>query len=203
MSEPTFSQPAPHPRFYADNNVHRLGRGLRTLGYDTKLYGRGSDQLLRQLCHLERRILLSCDSDFAGDQQTLVLETGDWQAQLQMVARTFKLDTNTYRYSLCLNCNTPIHTTDPRQWQNQVPDWVIEQTAPLWRCPKCLRLFWAGSHLDHMNARYDNLFAADAPYMPNWSRSQCSSSASEPNGDSSNTAINLSASGSAFDDSDI
>lgn len=161
MSEPTFSQPAPHPRFYADNNVHRLGRGLRTLGYDTKLYGQGSDQVLRQLCHQERRILLSCDSDFAGDPQALVLETDDWQAQLQMVARVFQLDTNTYRYSLCLNCNTPVHTTDPRQWQARVPDWVIEQNAPLWRCPQCSRLFWAGSHLDHMNARYDSLFAAE------------------------------------------
>lgn len=157
MSELLFRQPAPHPKFYADNNVHRLGRGLRTLGYDTKLYGQGSDQMLRAHARQESRILLSRDSDFAPDANALVLGSDDWKVQLQIVVRTFHLDTRTYRYSLCLGCNTAVHATEAAQWQGQVPEWVVEQNAPLWRCPLCLRLFWAGSHLDQMNQRFDKL----------------------------------------------
>lgn len=159
MSELVFHQPAPHPKFYADNNVHRLGRGLRTLGYDTRLYGRGSDQMLRAHARQEGRILLSCDSDFAADSFALVLDSDDWQTQLRTVVRTFELDTRSYRYSLCLSCNTAVHSTIPNLWQGRIPEWVIAQNAPLWLCPHCRRLFWAGSHLEHMNARYDKLFA--------------------------------------------
>lgn len=161
MSEVRWRKPAPSPRFFADNNVHRLGRGLRTLGYDTRLYGDGTDDVLRKLCREEGRILLSCDSDFAGQPDCLVLDSDRWQAQLQQVVRVFRLDPTSYRYSLCLECNQPVHSAVPTAHVGQVPDWVIEQTAPLWRCPGCSRLFWAGSHLESMNARYDRLFGLE------------------------------------------
>lgn len=153
-----WSQPAPFPLFYADNNVHRLGRGLRTLGYSTKLYGDGTDDRLRQLCRQESRILLSCDSDFQGETNACVLDTDNWEKQLQIVVRVFSLDTRTHRYSLCLNCNCAVHTVEPAEHAGQIPDWVLKDSAPLWRCPQCNRLFWAGSHLDQMNRRYDKLF---------------------------------------------
>lgn len=158
---PTTSQwsaPAPSPKFYADNNVHRLGRGLRTLGYDTKLYGEGTDDVLRDLCRDEGRWLLSCDSDFLGEANAVVLESVDWQVQLQAVVRHFQLDPHSYRYSLCLNCNCSVYTVEPTNHVGQVPDWVVATDDPLWRCPECERLFWAGGHLERMNARYDSLF---------------------------------------------
>ena len=153
-----WSQPAPEPRFYADNNVHRLGRGLRTLGYDTKLYGEGPDDRLREFCKDENRILLSCDADFEGESGALVLISDDWQEQLKIVVLRFSLDPVNYRYSLCLNCNCRVHRADPYHYSEQVPAWVHEENSPLWRCPQCRRLFWAGSHLERMNARYDKLF---------------------------------------------
>jgi uncharacterized protein with PIN domain len=154
-----WSQPAPSPRFYADNNVHRLGRGLRTLGYDTELYGQGSDNELRRRCHQQGRILLSRDSDFANELNAFVLETDRWQEQLQLVVRVFRLDSRSYRYSLCLNCNRPVHKAIVQDYASMVPDWVLSDQAPLWRCSRCRRLFWAGSHLDDMNERYDRLLA--------------------------------------------
>ena len=159
MSALVWSQPAPGPRFYADNNVHRLGRGLRTLGYDTKLYGEGTDNVLRGLCRDDQRMLLSCDSDFLGEKGALVLSSDNWQKQLVEVVRTYNLDPHSYRYSLCLACNRPVHRASPSQHPDDVPAWVLEQNAELWRCPDCRRLFWAGSHLEHMNERYDRLFA--------------------------------------------
>ncbi len=166
MTALIWSRPAPGPKFYADNNVHRLGRGLRTLGYDTKLYGEGTDNVLRGLCRDEQRMLLSCDSDFLGEDQALVLASDDWQKQLVEVVRVFGLDFRNYRYSLCLNCNSLVHRANPREYPEDVPAWVLDQEAPLWRCPECRRLFWAGSHLDRMNHRYDRLFDELGTHFP-------------------------------------
>lgn len=114
--QPTvWSEPAPATKFYADNNVHRRGRALRTLGYDTKLFGEGPDETLCRLAAEEGRIVLSCDFDFANNQQALVLQSVDWQQQLKVVVRTFKLDPHSFRYSLCLNCNCAVHLTPPSQ----------------------------------------------------------------------------------------
>ena len=150
--------PAPGPAFYCDNNVHRLGHTLRMLGYDTLLFGDGEDDELRRLRDQSGRILLTRDSDFEAEESTLLLSSDVYLDQLKTVAEAFELDVETYRYTLCLECNVTILPVDTRSFAGQVPEWVVEEKRPLWQCPDCLRLYWAGSHLDRMDERFERLF---------------------------------------------
>lgn len=149
---------APGPTFYCDNNVHRLGRSLRMLGYDTLLFGGGEDDELRRLRNESGRILLTRDSDFENESNTLILTSDIYLQQLKTVVDSFDLDVHTYRYSLCLKCNTVIHSADPSAHAQHLPDWVIAEAHPLWQCPECRKLYWAGSHLERMDKRFEQLF---------------------------------------------
>lgn len=152
---------APGPTFYCDNNVHRLGRSLRMLGYDTLLFGDGEDDELRRLRNESGRILLTRDSDFENESNTLILTSDIYLEQLKTVVTVFELDVNTYRYSICLECNTVIHSTDPFAHAQDVPDWVVAEGHPLWQCPECRKLYWAGSHLERMDQRFEELFRSN------------------------------------------
>lgn len=149
---------APDPTFYCDNNVHRLGRSLRMLGYDTLLFGDGPDTELRALRDSTGRILLTRDSDFEGEDRTLVLSNDAYLQQLKRVVSEYQLDFTSFRYSLCLECNTAILETESCLHADNLPAWVVNEGHPLWQCPGCRKLYWAGSHLDRMNERFDKLF---------------------------------------------
>jgi uncharacterized protein with PIN domain len=151
--------PAPTPRFYCDNNVHRLGRSLRMLGYDSLYFGAGPDDELRELREQTGRILLTRDSDFDGEGNTLVLSSDQYLTQLKTVVRKLELDVTSHRYSLCLACNVRIESTDSARHADSVPEWVVREDHPLWHCPACLKLYWAGSHLDRMDERFKRLFS--------------------------------------------
>lgn len=148
---------APGPRFYCDNNVHRLGRSLRMLGYDTLLYGAGSDDELRARRRQTGRLLLSRDSDFLGEVDSFVVTSDDHLEQLRSVVKHYQLDVESYRYSLCLECNEPIQAVPAADHAHSIPSRLLENGEPLWQCPGCRKLYWAGSHLDRMNARFDAL----------------------------------------------
>ena len=127
------------------------------LGYDTLLFGDGPDDELRKLRDESGRILLSRDSDFLQEQNTLVVSCDDYWEQLKRVVEHYSLDIKKYRYSLCLNCNQPITSVSVKEYAEQVPPWLVESDGPLWQCPGCEKLYWVGSHLKRMEARFDSL----------------------------------------------
>jgi uncharacterized protein with PIN domain len=130
------------------------------LGYDTLLFGDGEDDELRRLRDESGRILLTRDSDFENENNTLILASDIYLKQLKTVVDTFELDVETYRYSICLECNTVIRLTDPSAHARDIPEWVVAEAHPLWQCPGCSRLYWAGSHLDRMDKRFEELFSS-------------------------------------------
>ena len=149
--------PATGPSFYCDNNVHRLGRSLRMLGYNTLYYGEGPDDELRRLRDETGRFLLSRDSDFLGEENSFVVSSDFHLDQLREVVLHLKLDIVSHRYSLCLECNQAIVTVDVLDYQREVPDWVVREQKALWRCSDCGKLYWVGSHLRRMDERFDGL----------------------------------------------
>lgn len=130
------------------------------LGYDTLFFGAGPDETLRRLRDESGRFLLTRDSDFCGEARTLVLQSDVYLEQLQGVVRSLQLDPYSHRYSLCIECNQAIRAVgNSTVHVGSVPEWVIREEHPLWQCPGCQKLYWAGSHLERMDERFDGLFA--------------------------------------------
>lgn len=55
--------------------------------------------------------------------------------------------------SRCLVCNVPIEDATVDEARDRVPPGVLARTSEFWRCPRCGRVYWAGTHTEGMERR--------------------------------------------------
>jgi len=140
----------------------KLAKGLRMLGYDT-LYYRGEDfyQLI-QLARQEERILLTRDTKLAlrRPKDRIITITEDHPSrQLKEVVQKGGLSLGEeILYTRCLLCNDTIDAIPREEAEGKVPDFIFSQQRDFYRCPKCRRIYWQGSHLGNMLKRVKELF---------------------------------------------
>ena len=143
----------PTQKFLADENVGKLGRWLRILGYDVAYQSPALDAQLALKALRENRIILTRDREFVERRMVerhLLLASQDPIEQLRQVLQTFhlKLDHNSF-FTRCLDCNTPIESVSKADVQSVVPEYVHRTQDRFHQCPSCNKLFWAGSHTTH------------------------------------------------------
>lgn len=140
--------------FIADRTVGKLAKWLRILGYDA-VYWRSDDLrgLLRRARH-EGRTLITKDTKLykgKGPVQALLIGEDNPFLQLQEVMRHFQLPVNkAHLFSRCLICNTPLEAVDPAEVREEVPDYIYHTQQAFSRCPSCRKIYWAGTHYEHM-----------------------------------------------------
>lgn len=140
----------PWPKFLADENVGKLGKWLRTLGYDVAYQSPATDAQLALKALRENRVILTRDRDFTKRRMVeryLLLSSQSPVEQLRQVIRVFSLELNHDSFfSRCLDCNTVIQPVPKAQVRSTVPDYVYRTHNQFHRCPACDKLFWRGSH---------------------------------------------------------
>jgi len=147
--------------FIADRTVGKLAKWLRILGYDT-VYWHSDDLqgLLRRARH-EGRTLLTKDTKLCkgrGSVRALLIGEDNPFLQLKEVVRYFRLPVNKAKlFSRCLICNTPLESVDPAEVKEVVPDYIYHTHQEFSRCPSCRKIYWAGTHYDHMAAVVERL----------------------------------------------
>ncbi|MFC2035412.1 Mut7-C RNAse domain-containing protein [Chloroflexota bacterium] len=103
-----------NPLFIVDNNVGKLAKWLRMMGYDT-LFFCGSDDTAMVIDALaEGRVILTRDSQIAkrcvvtkGYLKVLLIKSDEPGQQMQQVVETLNLDYQFKLFSICLECNQP------------------------------------------------------------------------------------------------
>lgn len=130
----------------------RLAKWLRILGYDTLYLGHESDQRLAKMAAQEGRVLLTRDTDLASRKgfQKLLVRSHRLSEQLSQVIEELDLRVDDRTLSLCLICNQPLEEIGKEEVRNKVPPYVYETHARFYRCPRCRRIYWSGTHLDHI-----------------------------------------------------
>ncbi|MYE90554.1 hypothetical protein F4X33_16340, partial [Candidatus Poribacteria bacterium] len=119
---------ASDPKFLADENVGKLGRWLRILGYDVAYQSPALDAQLALKALRENRVILTRDREFVERRMVeryMLLTSQDPIEQLKQVIQTFglKLDRDSF-FTRCLDCNTPIESVPKAEVQSVVPDYV-------------------------------------------------------------------------------
>jgi len=147
--------------FIADRTVGKLVKWLRILGYDT-VYWRSDDlQGLLRRARDEGRTLITKDTKLykgRGSLKALLIREDNPFLQLQEVVRLFRLPVNkAMLFSRCLICNTPLGAVDPAEAREEVPDYIYHTHQAFSRCPSCRKIYWAGTHYEHMAAVVERL----------------------------------------------
>ncbi len=151
-------------RFIADANVGKLARLLRMMGYDTAYFGDGSDSKMLEKARDEKRTVLTRDTNIpnrrlvtGGSVRAVLLQHDDPEKQLRQVISTLKLDYSHRPLSLCLQCNEPLIPVEPEAVKDIVPPYVFKKQKQFFRCPRCQRVYWGGSHKEAIEAKLREL----------------------------------------------
>jgi uncharacterized protein with PIN domain len=148
------------PRFIVDMNVGKLAKWLRVLGYDAVFVNPIDDDELVQRGLREGRVVLTKDRGIAarrlatnGHVRVLLVPGNRVEDQLQYVVQHLGLDDRGRLFTRCLECNEPLDAVSPDVIRAQVPDYVFATQRRFARCPRCDRIYWAGTHWQRMLRR--------------------------------------------------
>ncbi len=150
-----FSQPIQKYRFLVDVNVGRLAKLLRILGYDCAYDPYWDDEFLAQKAYEEKRILLSRDIQLLKRKKVLwgkLILNEDPKSQLKEVIDHFGLKIYYRPFSRCLVCNTELKPVRKKQIFHKLEPKTKRYFNQFALCPKCKKIYWAGSHVEKMEA---------------------------------------------------
>jgi uncharacterized protein with PIN domain len=155
VRRPTRLRPLAFPviRFIADVNVGKLARLLRMLGFDCTYRNDLDDAECAATARAEKRICLS--KDFRLLKRSLIIHgrlvrEKDPQAQLREVVTFYGLKPLMAPFSRCLRCNHPLEPVAKAAILSRLEPLTRKYYDAFERCPRCDKIYWAGSHREQM-----------------------------------------------------
>lgn len=140
-------------RFVADGHVGKLARFLRMLGFDTLYRNDFEDEELVELSVKEGRVLLTQDRTLLKRKEITrgyLVQESDPHRQLEGILSHFNLHRSIRPFARCTLCNTPLEFVPKGAVLDRLPPKVREFYEEFWTCSSCQRIYWKGTHYEHM-----------------------------------------------------
>jgi hypothetical protein len=144
-------------KFLVDRMLGKLAKALRLLGYDA-IYDQGED--LAQLIRLAReqdRIILTRNTKLAPrrpEDRIVRVANDDPKLQLRELHEKGHIAFDEEKsFSRCLVCNVLLDGITRKEVEGKVPDFIFHNYQEFYRCSQCGRIYWPGSHQQHMQKR--------------------------------------------------
>ena len=140
-------------RFVLDTHLGRLATYLRMLGFDVLYRTRCDDEELAHTSAAEHRILLTRDQGLLKRGEVIwgyFVRATEPRAQLVEVLRRFNLFHLAAPFQRCLRCNALLQPIAKESIQDRLPPRTAQSYDDFRVCPSCDRVYWAGSHQEHM-----------------------------------------------------
>ena len=136
-------------RFIADVMLGRLAKWLRIAGFDVLYSNKFSDEELIAISNREGRVLLSRDTRLLirkSVKEFIFLESQELQMQLRQVFDRLRILSLPSPLTRCLACNEALIEATRESVRPSVPVFVYRTQAHFKSCPRCGKIFWAGTH---------------------------------------------------------
>jgi uncharacterized protein len=136
-------------RFAADVMLGRLAKWLRIAGFDVLYSNRFADDELISVSNREGRIILSRDTRLLvrkSVQNFIFLQSEKTQDQLKQVLEAIRQTHLPSLLTRCLSCNEALIDAPRESVHERVPAFVYKTQRNFKSCPKCSKIFWAGTH---------------------------------------------------------
>ena len=156
-------QPLREPKFVLDVHLGKLAAYLRMLGFDAAYGNCSSDPELVRTSSEQQRILLTRDRGLlkhsAVTHGYLVRHTDSRRQIAEIVAR-FDLARCVQPFTRCMVCNASLTQISKEQVQSVLPPRTATSFEELYRCLRCGRIYWRGSHYRRMQQWVNELVRA-------------------------------------------
>jgi uncharacterized protein with PIN domain len=136
-------------QFIADSHLGKLARDLRLLGFSVLYRNEFPDSLIVRMAARQRRIVLTRDK---GILKQKVLHWGYWvrschhDRQVREIIKRYDLLKHLSPFSRCVECNGLIEAVAKARVEDQLPPLTRRYYRNFFRCRKCRRIYWKGSH---------------------------------------------------------
>lgn len=133
------------PKFVADHMLGSLARWLRMIGYDTVYDKNMDDKQIASLARSENRFVLTRDRELSKEPGAMMVESDDLDTQLKAVADKFglKFQDDLIR---CSACNGDLQDLPKEEAKPHVPEGAFNVNERFWKCSKCGKVYWKGTH---------------------------------------------------------
>lgn len=155
-------------KFIADNNVGKLAKWLRIIGYDTLLFKEKNDNKMIEIALNEDRVILTKNSQIMkrrlvtnGELKAVHIKCDEPKVQLRETVKLLNLDYNFNPFSLCLKCNQKLVPQNKEEMRDLVPPRVFEIQKQYMECPSCHRIYWHGTHWQAMVRELESIVEED------------------------------------------
>lgn len=162
---PLRPEPPQPARFILDAHLGKLTRLLRMLGFDARYRNDYDDAELVGIAAAENRILLTRDRGVlkrGGVVHGYCLRSLRPAVQVLEVVRRYDLADQITPFHRCMACNGRLEPVAKEEILDQLEPKTKRYYKEFQRCRVCGRIYWKGSHFEHMQALVERLGRLDA-----------------------------------------
>ncbi len=146
------------PKFLLTENLNRLAKWLRMLGYDAAIYKSISFHNMIRLAVKERRIILTRSTKQAKSNlkfSRILIKADNHLQQLKELKEVISFNEH-YIFLRCLLCNKLLIEIAKEKIKDLVPEFIYENQTDFKVCRKCGKIYWQGTHYKAMLAEIKN-----------------------------------------------
>ncbi|MFC2060002.1 DUF5615 family PIN-like protein [Chloroflexota bacterium] len=147
-------------KFIVDNNVGKLAKWLRMMGYDALFFNGSDDSSMVTTALAEKRVILTRDRQILerrvvtnGQVKAILVQSDQPEQQMRQVIDALNLDCHLKPFAICLECNHPLIERSREQVKDLVPPYVFQTQSQYVECPVCHRIYWRGTHWQAMSSK--------------------------------------------------
>ena len=146
------------PRFVCDVHLAKVAKYLRLLGFDTIWRNDIEDDEIVGMARMGR-IGLTCDRRLQArlPETIMLLRCERPTRQLLRIAAVYDLRPFAHPLSRTLCCNREPMACDKRRCFDEIPKESYRWLKGFWRCPKCKKIYWRGTHAKRMVKTVENI----------------------------------------------
>ncbi|MCD4820408.1 MAG: Mut7-C RNAse domain-containing protein [Candidatus Cloacimonetes bacterium] len=147
------------PKFLLSENLNRLARYLRMMGYDAVVYKSISFSNKIRLVNKDRRIYLTRSPKESKSNQKFnrfLIKSVKIDEQLKEIKKYITFP-NDFLFSRCIECNKLLYQIDKGKISNLVPEYILQNHNDFLVCRKCGKIYWKGTHYQDMMKKLSEL----------------------------------------------
>ncbi len=151
--------------FVVDVHLGKLARLLRLLGFDTQYLNNYEDAEIVNISVAQKRIILTRDRRLLFAK---AITHGYWlrsmqaEQQVQEVLQRFDLFSQIKAFHRCLLCNGKINPVEKEDISHLMEPKTRIYCEDFFQCEGCEKIYWKGSHVEHMKKTLSRLLGAGA-----------------------------------------
>jgi uncharacterized protein with PIN domain len=138
----------------------RLAKWLRILGFDVEYFSENKASSLMIKALREDRAVITRNHRLPASRgvRIITIESEILKEQIPEVLKGLKIKPDqAAMFTRCIICNVELAEIEKEKVKDKVPEYVFKTQEGFITCPKCQRIYWAGTHWGNVQQTLDEI----------------------------------------------